>query len=81
MRSVLECNTLQVVADLEVDGVRAVGVTYAFYLLVDGKRMAVRWYSPLNETVFDVAGITGLVEIVAFSKDMFGDKLIRRHRA
>ncbi|MCY1339129.1 hypothetical protein D9M68_578980 [compost metagenome] len=69
-------SSLVVTAHLLVDGEKATSVMYAFYLLVDGKRFDVRWYSESKEVVFSRPTELGALEVVGFAKDIFGEKLI-----
>ncbi|MCY1449502.1 hypothetical protein D9M71_662410 [compost metagenome] len=69
-------SSLVVTAHLLVDGEKATSVMYAFYLLVDGKRFDVRWYSESKEVVFSRSTELGALEVVGFAKDIFGEKLI-----
>lgn len=51
------------------------GITFAFYLLVDGVRHAMRWYEPRSDVHFDLLNVTGKLEVVAFARDRFGMKV------
>lgn len=56
-------------------GEKTHGLTYAFYLLVDGKRCAMRWYEPNPEVYFDLPSETGKLEVVAFVRDGLGSQV------
>jgi len=51
------------------------GVTYAFYLLVDGVRHAMRWYETHPEAYFDLLNATGKLEVIAFARDRLGSQV------
>jgi hypothetical protein len=51
------------------------GVTYAFYLLVDGVRQAMRWYETKSNVFFDLPDVTGKLEVVAFARDSLGGQV------
>lgn len=58
-----------------------VGSTYAFYLLVDGKRVQARWYESKPYVAFEVGrdiSLDAKLEVVAFSKTTSG--LVKRIR-
>lgn len=58
-------------ADESIDGLQ-----FAFYLLVDGKREAVRWYEPSATARFDLGGPEkGKLSVVAFAMDPFGNRI------
>jgi pimeloyl-ACP methyl ester carboxylesterase len=54
------------------------GVTYAFYLLLNGERVAVRWYTVDNHVTFDLPPTPGRLEVVAFVLDSLANKVITR---
>lgn len=50
------------------EGAGTEGIMYAFYLLVDGVRQAVRWYEPCSEVHFDLPDKAGRLQVVAFAR-------------
>ena len=44
-------------------------VIYAFYLLLDGERCAMRWYENNPTACFDLPRDAGKLEVIAFAKD------------
>lgn len=48
------------------------GVTYAFYLLVDGVRQAIRWYEPCPDVYFDLPNAAKKLEVITFARLHFG---------
>jgi hypothetical protein len=54
------------------------GITYAFYLFADGVRHKVRWYECSNEILFEIEGLSGKFEVMAFAKDSFGQTMIKK---
>ena len=51
------------------------GVTYAFYLLIDGVRHAMRWYDPRPEAYFKLMNAKGKLEVIAFARDRLGGQV------
>jgi hypothetical protein len=51
------------------------GVTYAFYLLVDGVRQAMRWYETKSDVFFELPAVIGKLEVVAFARDSLGGQV------
>jgi len=54
------------------------GATFAFYLLANGGRCAVRWYETNPECCFDLSGVSGRLEVVAFVRDGLGGQVSAR---
>ncbi len=48
------------------------GLTYAFYLVRDGQREAMRWYRPEPEAVFDIPEAPGRLSVRAFVRTRDG---------
>jgi len=48
------------------------GVTFAFYLIRDGQREAMRWYRPEPEASFDIPEAPGRLSVRAFARDRDG---------
>jgi len=47
-------------------------VTFAFYLIRDGQREAMRWYRPEPEASFDIPEAPGRLSVRAFARDRDG---------
>jgi hypothetical protein len=47
---------------------------YAFYLLNNGARIAIRWYEPSPHAVFELPSDMGRLEIIAFVRDKQGNQ-------
>ncbi|WP_426809319.1 DUF6270 domain-containing protein [Pseudomonas sp. WOUb67] len=47
--------------------------SFAFYLMVDGVRQAMRWYEPACRAVFPVSAEVEIVEVVVFYRDVLGE--------
>lgn len=50
-------------------------VIYAFYLLLDGERCAMRWYENNPTACFDLPRDAGKLEVIAFAKDGLENKV------
>ncbi|GEM_PF-4537042 len=59
-------------AEIVSDGVAPRTFTYAFYLVVDGVRVDVRWYEPSAVFQFDLPEKGEEIEILAFVKHQDG---------
>lgn len=47
--------------------------SFAFYLMVDGARQAMRWYDPTCRAVFPVPAEFNTLEVVVFYRDVLGE--------
>lgn len=65
----VENDQVHATCSVELEPIETEGVTYAFYLLVDGVRQAKRWYEPRSDAHFDLPNATGKLEVVAFARD------------
>jgi len=48
------------------------GMTYAFYLIRNDQREAMRWYRPEPEASFDISETPGRLSVRAFARDREG---------
>ena len=61
--------------DIDASDLDLAGVLYAFYLMIDEVRVDVYWYSLENEVIFSGDYPEGKVEVIAFVKDKFDQKI------
>ncbi len=71
-------NEIYAHCSLNMNGQECEGGDFAFYLLVDGVRHETRWYEKSPSARFAIPNQSGKLEIVAFYKDEFDEKVLSK---
>lgn len=77
LQVIAKCENGKIYASCRTDNEHQ-GIKFAFYLLVDGSRCAVRWYETTTEAYFDFPSKSGRLEVIGFARDGLGGQVSSR---